>query len=200
MKDLIKQQLLDSAAAMTASAELLPPAIAKAAQWITESLVQGGTLLLCGNGGSAADAQHFSAEFLNRYRLDRRPLPAIALTTDTSTLTSIGNDASFDHVFEKQIAALGRKGDVLVAITTSDVSFETHGHSANIALALQTARKSGIRTIGLVSQKSKAVLDLLDLALPVPHSETSRIQEVHGAIIHCICDVVERTLFPEAKR
>lgn len=175
---------------------LLAP-IQRAAEVIVETIRSGRKVLICGNGGSAADAQHFAAEFLNRFQTDRRPLPAIALTTDTSTMTSIGNDVGFDRVFERQVAALGSPGDLLIVITTSDVSLEPHGHSANIARALLAARANHMRCLGLVSMKSKAILGHLDHALVVPHTDTPRIQESHITLIHILCDLVDRSLFPE---
>lgn len=197
MIDRIQALLGESAAVKRAMAEETASAIAQAVETLVRCFRGGNKMLVCGNGGSAADAQHFAAEFVNRYKLQRDPLPVIALTTDSSVLTSVGNDSSFDEIFSKQVAALGRKGDVLLVITTSDVSLEPHGHSANIAQALRAARHLGLTTIGFVSQKSKKILEHLDLPLVVPHTETSRIQEAHITMIHIITELTEEHLFPQ---
>lgn len=173
--------------------------IEKAARMIIDCYRSGNKLMICGNGGSAADAQHFAAEMINRFKIDRAPLPAIALTTDPSVITSIGNDSGFDYVFEKQVRALGNQGDILIAITTSDISSEKNGHSANIFKALVAAREKGIKTIGFVSQKSKKILDYLDIPLIVPHQDTPRIQEAHIATIHIICEIAEKNIFEQLK-
>lgn len=160
---------------------------------ITESILacfrQGNKLLLCGNGGSAADAQHIAAEFVNRFRRDRPALPAIALTTDSSILTCIGNDSAFENIFSRQVEALGIKGDVLVGISTS-------GRSANVLKALNIARNKGLTTIGFTGRTG---LDLMktscDHVLAVPASDTARIQECHEFVWHVICEAVESTLF-----
>jgi len=159
---------------------------------IIRSIKKGGKLLIIGNGGSASQAQHFAAELVNRFRLDRKALPALALTTDTSNLTSIGNDAGFDFIFSRQIEALGKKGDVCVALTTSDSEGERNGHSTNLFLALRKAKKLHMTTVGLVSEKTKNLLKLLDYAIIVPSQDTPRIQETHGLIIHIISEEVER--------
>ena len=171
----------------------LAPTIARAAEEIARCLKQGGKILSCGNGGSAADAQHFAAELLNRFEIERPGLPAIALTTDTSTLTSIANDYAFDQIFSKQIAALGRPGDILLAITTS-------GNSGNIVQAVQTAAANGIATIALTGRDGGQVGRILndrDTEIRVPSMSTARIQETHIVIIHCFCDLVDHLLFHE---
>jgi D-sedoheptulose 7-phosphate isomerase len=145
-------------------------------------------LMICGNGGSAADAQHLAAEFVNRFILERPPLPALALTTDTSILTSIGNDYSFEEAFSKQIKALGQEGDVLLAISTS-------GNSANIVAAVKTARKQGIFTAGLLGNDGGNLVNIVDLALIVRHDQTPRIQEAHIFCGHIICALVDYLLF-----
>jgi len=156
---------------------------------IVHTLKTGGKLLLFGNGGSAADAQHIAAEFVNRYLLDRRPLPAIALTTDTSTLTSIANDYGVADLFAKQIQALGQKGDVAIAISTS-------GNSANVLRALAVCRELGIRTIGLTGGTGGKMASLVDHLLCVSAtSVTPRIQETHILIAHVICEMVDEVLF-----
>ncbi|MFN3534250.1 MAG: SIS domain-containing protein [Desulfatiglandales bacterium] len=162
--------------------------IQEAAKRIIEAFKAGGKLLICGNGGSAADAQHMAAEFINRFLLERRPLPAIALNTDPSVLTSIGNDYSFDQVFEKQIRALGKEDDLLIVISTS-------GKSKNCIRAALTAKEMGIFSIGLLGRDGGDLGALVDLGLIVRNRSTPRIQEVHAFIIHMICEMVERELF-----
>ncbi len=162
---------------------------------ITKALKNGNKLLIFGNGGSAADAQHIAAEFINKFRFDRDPLPAIALTTDSSILTCISNDSSFSHIFEKQIKALGNKGDIALAITTSDSILEENAHSSNIGFALAASREKGITTIGFVSEKSKTILDYLDHYIKIPSSDTPRIQEAHILVGHIICELVEQEIF-----
>jgi len=145
-------------------------------------------LMLCGNGGSAADAQHIAGEFVNRFMLERPPLPAIALTTDTSIMTSIGNDYSFDEVFSKQVKALGVEGDILLAISTS-------GNSGNIISAVKDAGKQGIFTVGLTGGDGGRLKSLVDMALVVKNDITPRIQETHILVGHIICQLVDYILF-----
>ncbi|OGD63454.1 hypothetical protein A2160_02970 [Candidatus Beckwithbacteria bacterium RBG_13_42_9] len=172
--------------------------IKKAAELIIDSYKQSGKLLLCGNGGSASQSQHIAAEMINKFRFDRQPLAAIALTTDTSNLTSIGNDSGFQYVFVKQIKALGKKEDVLVIITTSDVSFSPDNtHSLDLGLALKAAKELGIKTIGMVSEKTKEALPYLDVAVRIPSRDTPRTQEGHITALHIICDLVEQEMFPK---
>lgn len=173
--------------------------IEKATRMVIDCYQNGNKLLICGNGGSAADAQHFAAEMVNRFKIDRVPLPAISLTTDPSVITSIGNDSGFDYVFEKQVRALGNSGDILIVITTSDISPEKNGHSANIFNALVVAQKKGMKTMGFISQKSKKILDYLDMPLIIPHQDTPRIQEAHIAVIHIICEIAEKKIFEQLK-
>jgi D-sedoheptulose 7-phosphate isomerase len=158
------------------------------AERIAAALKSGGKVLLAGNGGSAADAQHIAAEFVGRFIDDRAPLAAIALTTDTSALTSIGNDYGFDKVFERQVRALGRKGDVFIGISTS-------GRSPNIVVALKAARELGLTTIGFTRAAQTAMHALCDLTLAVPAEETALIQQIHITAAHAICHLVERELF-----
>jgi D-sedoheptulose 7-phosphate isomerase len=155
---------------------------------IVEAFKAGNKLLLFGNGGSAADAQHLAAEFINRYLIERPPLPAIALTTDTSVLTSISNDYSFQDVFVKQIKALGKAGDVAIGISTS-------GASANVIKGLKVAKEMGLKTIALVGGDGGELAKLADLALIVESTSTPRIQEVHITIGHIICEMVDLMLF-----
>ena len=147
-------------------------------------------LLLCGNGGSAADAQHIAAEFVNRYVLERPPLPALALTTDTSILTSVGNDYSFEETFSKQVKALGMKGDVLLALSTS-------GNSPNVLMAVKTAKKQGILTVGLTGGDGGELADLTEISLVVKSHKTARIQETHILVGHIICELVDYILFQQ---
>ncbi|MGD9874387.1 MAG: SIS domain-containing protein [Kiritimatiellia bacterium] len=158
------------------------------ADLIAERLKAGGKVMVCGNGGSAADAQHFAAELVNRFLLERRPYAALALSTDTSILTSIGNDYGYEFVFEKQVRALGRKGDVLIAISTS-------GNAANVCRAVETAKSMGIMTVALTGGKGGKVAGLADRVLSVSStSSVPRIQEGHQFIIHAVCERVEEIL------
>ncbi|MDR2696357.1 MAG: D-sedoheptulose 7-phosphate isomerase [Deltaproteobacteria bacterium] len=159
------------------------------ARCIALAVARGHKLLICGNGGSAADAQHLAAEFVNRFLLDRPPLPAIALTTDSSVLTAISNDFGFEHAFAKQIHALGAPGDVLLAISTS-------GKSPNVLAALRAAREKNMHTIGL-SGAGHDMDAFCDIALHVPHASTPLIQEVHIAAGHLVCALVEYFLFKD---
>ncbi|HNY66291.1 MAG TPA: D-sedoheptulose 7-phosphate isomerase [Deltaproteobacteria bacterium] len=161
----------------------LVPRIKQAAELMCAALARGGKVMFAGNGGSAADAQHLAAELVNRFRLERAPLAGLALTTDTSVLTSIANDYSFDELFSKQVRALGREGDVLVGLSTS-------GGSRNIVRAVEEARAMGITTIGLTGEAG-AIRQMVDCALAVPSGITARVQEVHILIGHILCDIVE---------
>ena len=160
------------------------------AEKIALALTSDRKLLLCGNGGSAADAQHIAAEFINRYELERPPLPAIALTTDTSILTSVGNDYSFNEVFSKQVKALGVEGDVLLAISTS-------GNSMNVIEAVKAAKSLGIFTVGLTGGEGGQLASLVDLPLVVKSRVTGRIQETHILLGHIICELVDYILFQQ---
>jgi D-sedoheptulose 7-phosphate isomerase len=180
--------LFESAAKDAAMLE----SVAKIAETITQAFRRGDKLLIAGNGGSAADAQHIAAEFLCRFKIDRAALPAIALTTDTSNLTAIGNDLGFDRIFERQVRGLGRKGDVFIGITTS-------GRSPNVVAALKAAREMGVTTIGFTGNPGKAMSTLCDLTLIAPSDETALIQQIHITAAHAICEVVERQMFPAAK-
>ncbi|MGH8256396.1 MAG: D-sedoheptulose-7-phosphate isomerase, partial [Steroidobacteraceae bacterium] len=158
----------------------LEPAIQQAAGLMAASLSQGGKLMLCGNGGSAADSQHLAAELTGRFVQDRRPLAAVALSTDTSALTCIGNDYGFEEIFSRQVVGLGRKGDSLLAISTS-------GNSRNVLRAAEEARTAGIRVIGLLGRDGGALRGLCDVAIVVPSTTTARIQEAHIFIGHMLC-------------
>jgi D-sedoheptulose 7-phosphate isomerase len=164
--------------------EALLPQVEEAAQAICTALAMGGKLLICGNGGSAADAQHFAAELTGRYRRERQPLPAIALTTDSSALTCIGNDYAFTEVFARQVGALAVKGDVLFGITTS-------GNSPNVLRALAVAKEKGAVTVALTGGTGGHVAGLADHALVVPATATCRIQEMHIMLIHMLCERID---------
>ena len=167
--------------------------VIKAAALIAEAFKANGRLLIFGNGGSAADAQHIAGELVNRFLQTRRGLPAIALTTDGGALTCIGNDARFENVFARQIEALGTKGDVCVAISTS-------GASPNIVRACEQAREQGIKAIGLLGCDGGRVAALCDLALIVPSNDTQRIQETHNLVGHVLCELIESEMFPLQNR
>jgi D-sedoheptulose 7-phosphate isomerase len=168
--------------------EKLAPEICRAVEMIVEALGNGKKLLLMGNGGSAADAQHFAAEIVGRFSMERRGLPAIALSTDTSILTAIGNDYGFDAIFRRQVEALAAEGDVVIGISTS-------GTSGNVFSALSLARQMGCRTIGLLGRDGGTIRGIVDMDLTVPAKDTPRIQEGHILMIHIICDLVEKRLF-----
>jgi D-sedoheptulose 7-phosphate isomerase len=189
MERRVRQHFEDSIATKQAAIELAP-AIAAAAATMTRCLLEDGKILSCGNGGSAADAQHFSSELLNRFELERPGLPAVALTTDSSTLTSIANDYAFVEVFAKQVRALGQPTDVLLAISTS-------GNSENIVRAIRAAHERGLRVVALTGRDGGAVAAALadgDIEIRVPAERTCRIQEVHLLVIHCLCDLIDAEL------
>ncbi|HTH40490.1 MAG TPA: phosphoheptose isomerase [Rhodocyclaceae bacterium] len=186
----IRDHFADSAKTKLAAVDAMAAPIAAAVDVMVKSLQADGKIMACGNGGSAGDSQHFSAELLNRFERERRPLAAIALSTDTSTLTSIANDYSYQEVFSKQVYALGRKGDVLLAISTS-------GNSPNVMEAMKVAKEKGIRIVALTGKgggKMAALLGPDDIHLCVPADRTARIQEVHLLAIHCLCDGIDQTL------
>ena len=162
----------------------LTPRIAQAAHALIDCLKDGGKILICGNGGSAADSQHIAAELVGRFKREREALPVIALTTDTSILTSIANDYSFDRVFSRQVEALGRPGDLLIMISTS-------GNSANLLQAAMAAREGGLGTLALLGRDGGELAGQVDLSIIVPSSDTARVQEGHTVIYHIICDLVE---------
>ena len=155
---------------------------------VTETFKKGQKVLLCGNGGSAADAQHTAAEWVTRYKGDRKALPAIALTVNTSDLTAIGNDYGFDDLFSRQVEAHGQSGDLLIAISTS-------GNSANVVKAVDTAKNNGLKTLGLTGQSGGKLKSLCDICLCVPSHETARVQEAHTTIMHAMCEHVDKVLF-----
>ncbi|MGV8834188.1 MAG: D-sedoheptulose-7-phosphate isomerase [Devosia sp.] len=161
--------------------------VSRAAHLIVDALATGGKAMFCGNGGSAADSQHLAAELMGRYLMDRKPLPALALTVDTSALTAIGNDYGFEAVFARQLQGIGRPGDVLIAISTS-------GSSANVVAAMHKAREMGIHTISMTGADASPMSKLADVAVRVPATRTNRIQEMHIAAGHIICGLVEAAL------
>lgn len=166
----------------------LSPLIAEMVTLLVDTFSRGGKLLVMGNGGSAADAQHFVAEIVGRFKMERRGLPAIALSTDTSILTAIGNDYGFDKVFHRQVEALASPGDLVVGISTS-------GNSPNVLQALELAREKGCRTVGLLGKDGGTIKSVCDLALIVPTDDTPRVQEGHITIIHIVCDLLEKSMF-----
>ncbi len=189
----IQKQFFDSADLKYAAAELLAKPIADAVQAIVGCITAGGKVLACGNGGSAADAQHFAAEFVGRFERERPGLAAIALTTDSSILTAIGNDYDFNSIFSKQVQALGQPGDVLLAISTS-------GNSGNVLAAVQAAQAKDMTVVALTGRKGGKIGESLsdtDVHICVPHDRTARIQEVHLLTLHCLCDAVDLQLLGE---
>jgi len=189
--DMIKSIFDASIATKQAARDPLLDPIDRAADLLVKSLRQGNKVLSCGNGGSAADAQHFSSELLNRFDKDRPSLPAIALTTDSSTVTSIANDYHYDQIFAKQISSLGQPGDILLAISTS-------GNSANIITAINTAHQRGMHVIALTGRdggKMAAQLQASDVEIRVPSAVTARIQEVHLLVIHVLCTCIDAILY-----
>ncbi len=185
--DAVRAQLAESARLKLWLAENLAEPLAAAARLVAEALARGNKVMFCGNGGSAADSQHLAAELVGRYRRNRPGWAALALTVDTSALTAIGNDFGFDEVFSRQVEALGRPGDVLVAISTS-------GRSPNVLRAVETARALGLRTVGLAGRDGGPLAALVDVALVVPSDDTARVQECHITLGHILCDLVEEAL------
>ncbi|MCX6356365.1 MAG: D-sedoheptulose 7-phosphate isomerase [Candidatus Aureabacteria bacterium] len=192
LRDTVAAQLVESAAFLTRAAREDAGTIVQIAGVISECYRRGGTLLICGNGGSAADAQHAAGELVGRFLMERRPLSCIALTTDSSVMTAIGNDYGFENVFARQVQAHGHKGDLLCAISTS-------GNSPNILKAVEEARQIGMGVVALSGRDGGALARLADLCVTVAAKTSPRIQEVHGAILHVICALVEKTLFPAAR-
>lgn len=190
--DRISRQFADSAQTKLQAAELLAAPIAQAVDTMVHSLMNGGKIMACGNGGSAADSQHFAAELLNRFEKERPGLAAMALTTDTSTLTSIANDYDYVQVFSKQVRALSHPGDVLLAISTS-------GNSPNVVAAIEAAHARKMRVVALTGRdggRMAALLGAQGIEVRVPAERTARIQEVHLLAIHCLCDGIDSALFP----
>ena len=186
----IDKNFQDSISTKQLAADVLAEPISRAAQMVTQCFLDGGKILSCGNGGSAGDAQHFSSEKLNRFEMERPGLPAIALATDSSTVTSIANDYDYNLIFSKQVTALGQAGDILLAISTS-------GNSANVNQAIDAAHDREMTVIALSGKSGGDMtsrLSLNDIEIRVPSESTARIQEVHLLVIHCICDLVDHQL------
>jgi len=193
MLTIIKQHFESSIETKQLSAQTLGPAISSAAALIGQQLAAGHKVLSCGNGGSAGDAQHFASELVNRFERERPSLPAISLTTDSSTLTSIANDYDYSQVFAKPLGSLGITGDVLLAISTS-------GQSRNVIEAIKMAHDKGIRVVALTGKSGGEMATTLsadDIEIRVPSDSTARIQEVHLLVIHCLCDLIDRHLFDQ---
>jgi len=191
----INRQFEDSVQVKQKSKDALAKPIADAAQAMAACIKKDGKVLCCGNGGSAADAQHFAAELINRFEMERPPLAAVALTTDSSVLTSIANDYDYNQIFSKQVQGLGRSGDTLLAISTS-------GNSANVVAAIAAAHDRKMRVVALTGRdggKMGTMLQPGDVHICVPSQTTARIQEVHLLVLHCICDGIDHLLFGELK-
>lgn len=190
----VREHFAESIATKQAAASQIAESIVEAGRLMSESLLDDGKILSCGNGGSAADAQHFSSELLNRFEMERPGLPAIALTTDSSTLTSISNDYAFEEIFSKQVRALGKAQDILLGISTS-------GNSENVIRAIVAAHDRGMKVVALTGRDGGRMADAFvegDIEIRVPATRTARIQEVHLVVIHCLCDLIDTALLGEA--
>jgi D-sedoheptulose 7-phosphate isomerase len=186
----VREHFVESIATKQTAADALAESIAAAGQLMADALLSDGKILSCGNGGSAADAQHFSSELLNRFEMERPGLPSIALTTDASTVTSISNDYSYEEIFSKQVRALGKPQDVLLGISTS-------GNSENVIRAIDAAHERGMKVVALSGRDGGRMAELFeegDVEIRVPATRTARIQEVHLLAIHCLCDLIDTTL------
>lgn len=191
INDIISQNFTESIAAKQEAAITIKPSIKFAIEMLVNAFQNGNKLLICGNGGSAADSQHFAAEFTGRYEMERKPLPALALTTDTSALTAIGNDYSFDVIFSKQVEAFGNTGDILFAISTS-------GNSANVIKAIEVAQSQGMHIITLTGRDGGKMAQMLkdtDINICARVNRTARIQEIHILVMHTICDAIDNIMF-----
>jgi len=186
----VRDHFAESIATKQTSADVLGESIVAGGRILSDALLADGKILSCGNGGSAADAQHFSSELLNRFEMERPGLPAMALTTDSSTLTSISNDYSYEEIFSKQVRALGKPQDVLLGISTS-------GNSENVIRAINAAHERGMKVVALSGRDGGRMADMFeegDVEIRVPATRTARIQEVHLLVIHCLCDLIDTTL------
>ena len=191
----VREHFTESLVTQQQAMETISEAIVAGGQLMSECLLNDGKILSCGNGGSAADAQNFSSELLNRFEMERPGLPAMALTTDSSTLTSISNDYAFEEIFSKQVRALGKSGDVLLGISTS-------GNSENVIRAVKAAHERSMRVVALTGRDGGSVAEVLqtgDVEIRVPATRTARIQEVHLVVIHCLCDLIDKTLLGDAQ-
>ncbi len=189
----VRDHFAESIATKETAAEQIAESIAAAGHVMSDAILDDGKILCCGNGGSAADSQHFSSELLNRFEMERPGLPAIALTTDSSTLTSISNDYAYEEIFSKQVRALGKEQDVLLGISTS-------GNSENIIRAIKAAHERGMKVVALTGRDGGRMADIFepgDVEIRVPATRTARIQEVHLVAIHCLCDLIDATLLGE---
>jgi D-sedoheptulose 7-phosphate isomerase len=192
----VREHFAESIATKKKAAAVLGESIAAAGAVMSASLLEDGKILSCGNGGSAADSQHFSSELLNRFEMERPGLPAMALTTDSSTLTSISNDYAYEEIFSKQVRALGKAPDVLLAISTS-------GNSQNVCRAIVAAHERGMKVVALTGGDGGRMADMYsenDVEIRVPATRTARIQEVHLVVIHCLCDLIDTTLLGDAAK
>ncbi len=192
MKEQIEKLIRESVESHQLTYQLVED-IEKTSLLLIKSLKQGGKILVCGNGGSAAEAQHFSSELIGKFEKERKALPAISLATDGSNLTAVGNDVGYEYVFSRQVEALGNENDVLVCLTTSDYN-EIDKHSLNLKYAFIKAREKNMKTILLGSVKSKKIGEIVDVAIKVNHEKTARIQEVHLLIIHILTKLIEDSL------
>jgi len=186
----VRDHFAESIATKQTAADAIAESIAAAGRVMSDALLADGKILSCGNGGSAADAQHFSSELLNRFEMERPGLPAMALTTDASTITSISNDYSYEEIFSKQVRALGKPGDVLLGISTS-------GNSENVIRAIDAAHERGMKVVAFSGRDGGRMADMFaegDVEIRVPATRTARIQEVHLLVIHCLCDLIDTTL------
>ncbi|MDH3747834.1 MAG: phosphoheptose isomerase [Gammaproteobacteria bacterium] len=192
----VREHFAESIATKQSAVDVISESIAAAGSLMSRSLLDDGKILSCGNGGSAGDAQHFSSELLNRFEMERPGLPAMALTTDSSTLTSISNDYAYEEIFSKQVRALGKSPDVLLAISTS-------GNSENVCRAITAAHERGMKVVALSGRDGGKMADLYgdgDVEIRVPATRTARIQEVHLVIIHALCDLIDTALLGDSSR
>ena len=186
----VRDHFAESIATKEAAVDAISQSIAAAGELMSRSLLADGKILSCGNGGSAADSQHFSSELLNRFEMERPGLPAMALTTDSSTLTSISNDYAYEEIFSKQVRALGKAGDILLGISTS-------GNSENVCRAIAAAHERDMNVVAMTGRDGGRMAELFrdgDIEIRVPATRTARIQEVHLVVIHCLCDIIDTTL------